>query len=137
MSDLQPHPKPGEPGRPASREYRRIEEAAVRPGTAEAAARARRGRTARANANAQAVLVHIQELRREGAGSLAEISRGLEARGVCAPLGGRRWARAQVARLLARTEPTADATKARPPTPPRERTAPSAAPLSAPPETEG
>jgi DNA invertase Pin-like site-specific DNA recombinase len=63
---------------------------------------------ARANAvqidNAQrrvaAVLPYIEQARRAGAATLAEIAAALMARGVPAPRGGHRWAPAQVRRVM-------------------------------------
>lgn len=55
-------------------------------------------------ANAQrrtaAVLPYVEQARRAGAGTLAEIADALMARGVPAPRGGSRWAPAQVRRVL-------------------------------------
>jgi DNA invertase Pin-like site-specific DNA recombinase len=53
-----------------------------------------------ARRRAAAVLPYIEGARRAGAATLAEIAEALMARGVPAPRGGRRWAPAQVRRVM-------------------------------------
>jgi DNA invertase Pin-like site-specific DNA recombinase len=81
----------------------------LRAGTPELAELARQARSELAKARAADVLPYIQAAQRAGARSLAEIAAALEARGVRAPRGGTRWAPAQVARILAKTPPQAQA----------------------------
>ena len=64
------------------------------------AARANVVQVANARRRMAAVLPYVEQARRAGAGTLAEIAEALMARGVPAPRGGQRWAPAQVRRIL-------------------------------------
>ena len=74
----------------------------LKAGDRQAAAAASRVASERAQARALDVLPYIEAARRAGAQTLAQLAAALEARGVKAPRGGRRWSAAQVRRLLAR-----------------------------------
>jgi len=64
------------------------------------AARANAAQIANAQRRTAAVLPYVEQARRAGAATLAEIAEALTARGVPAPRGGNRWAPAQVRRLM-------------------------------------
>lgn len=64
------------------------------------AARANEVQVANARRRAAAVLPYVEQARKAGATTLAEIAEALMARGVPAPRGGRRWVPAQVRRAI-------------------------------------
>src|SRR6266436_907747 len=66
--------------------------------------RARRARTAIADQGAADVLPYITQARKAGCTSLTQLAAALTARGIETPMGGRDWSRAQISRVLARTE---------------------------------
>jgi DNA invertase Pin-like site-specific DNA recombinase len=66
----------------------------------ELSARANAAQRENARRRAAAVLPYVEQARRAGATTLAEIAKALMARGVPAPRGGLRWSPAQVRRTL-------------------------------------
>jgi DNA invertase Pin-like site-specific DNA recombinase len=75
----------------------------LRAGTGEMAEMARVVQRERADARAKDVLPYIEQAKKAGASSLAELAEALNNRGVRAPRGGQ-WMPTSVSRVLARTE---------------------------------
>jgi DNA invertase Pin-like site-specific DNA recombinase len=72
----------------------------LRPGSPKHAHNASKIASDRARARADAVSPYIEQAKRAGATTLAEIAEALEARGVRAPRGGQYWSPSQVLRVL-------------------------------------